>query len=113
MFDSYKPYLGDKDRYIEELSRKLDSVEMIHCAFEENARRTRRSIFIAVLAGMLLGGLVMAIVLLCPSSALDISLELGAMVLSLSLRHSLIILSFITLVPIYLFIALTSIRQSE
>lgn len=112
MFDSYKPYLGDKDRYIEELSGKLDSVEMIHDAFEENARRTRRSVLIAVLAGMLLGGLVMAIILLFPSSALGFSIELGVRVLSFSLRHSLIVLSFVILVPLYLYIALTSIRQN-
>ena len=75
LFRSYQPELGNSDRYIEELSKELDTVEMIHRIYEENARRSRTTVLIAALLGAFFGGLAIAIVLLCPSSYLDFRME--------------------------------------
>lgn len=106
LFDSFTPDLGDKDRYIKELSKKLESVETLHRISEENARKTRVTVLLAAFAGLLFGGFIMAIVLLGPTSGMDFSLKLGIRVLNFSIRYSHLGLLLLTAVPICLFISL-------
>lgn len=113
LFDSFKPNLGNQDRYIEELSKKLDAVEMLHKVCEENARRTRKSVLIAALGGLMLGGLIMAIVLLCPSSGIDFSIKLSIGALKFSIRYAYLALIFLATIPVYLVISLYATKISE
>ncbi|MCQ2118506.1 MAG: hypothetical protein MJY84_01130 [Bacteroidales bacterium] len=110
LFDSFNPDLGDKDRYVEELSKKLESVEMLHRICEENARNTKVAVLVAAVVGLLLGGFIMAVVLLGPASGLDFNLKLGARVLNFSIRYSYLTMLLLTAVPVCLFISL-SLRQ--
>ena len=111
LFDSYTPDLGDKDRYVEELSKKLESVETLHRICEANARKTRVTVLLAAFAGLLFGGLIMAIVLLGPTSGMDFSLKLGIRVLNFSIRYSHLALLLLTAVPVCLFVSLSHREQ--
>lgn len=113
LFDVFRPNLGDRDRYIEEISKKLDAVEVLHKACEENARRTRISVLIAVFVGLMLGALIMAIVLLCPSSGVDFSIKLGIGVLNFSIRYPYLALIIPVMIPVYLVISLSATKISE
>ena len=106
LFDSFTPDLGDKDRYMKELSKKLESVETLHRICEENARRTRVTVLAAAFIGVLFGGFIMAIVLLAPTSGVDFSLKLGVRVLNFSISYSHLALLLLTAVPICLFASL-------
>ena len=106
LFDSFTPDLGDKDRYIKELSKKLESVEMLHRICEENARKTRVTVLIAAFIGLLFGGVIMALVLLAPTSGMDFSLNLGIRVLNFTIHYSFFALFLLAAVPICLFISL-------
>ena len=112
LFDSFTPNLGDKDRYIEELSKKLESVEMLHRICEENARKTKAAVLVAALIGLLFGGVIMALVLLAPTSGMDFSLKLGIRVLNFSIHYSFFALFLLAAVPICLFIFL-SLRERD
>lgn len=111
LFDSFKPDLGDKDRYVEELSKKLRSYEMLHKVCEENARKTRGAVLVAVLAGLLLGGFIMAVVLLSPKSGMDFNFKLGVCVLNFSIRYTYLALLLLAAVPVCLFISLSRRAQ--
>ena len=106
LFDSFSPDLGDKDRYMKELSKKLESVETLHRICEENARKTRVTVLVAAFIGILFGGFIMAIVLLAPTSGVDFSFKLGIRVLNISIRYSHLALLLLTAVPICLFASL-------
>lgn len=106
LFDTFTPDLGDKDRYVEELSKKLDSVEMLHRICEENARKTKSAVLLAVFVGLLLGGFIMAMVLLSPASGMDLNLKLGVRVLNISVRYSCLAILLFTAVPVCLFVSL-------
>lgn len=112
LFDSFTPDLGDKDRYIKELSKKLESMEMLHRICEENARKTKSTVLVATFIGLLFGGFIMAIVLIAPTSGMDFSLKLGIRVLNFSIHYSFIALFLLVAVPICLFISL-SLRERE
>lgn len=107
LFDSFAPDLGDKDRYIKELSNKLESLETLHRICEENARKTRVTVLVAAFIGVLFGGFIMAMVLLAPTSGVDFSLKLGLRVLNFSVRYSSLALLLLSAVPACLFIALS------
>ena len=106
LFDSFTPALGDKDRYIEELSKKLESVEMLHRICEENARKTKATVLVAAFIGLLFGGVIMALVLIAPTSGMDFSLKLGIRVLNFTIHYSFFALFLLAAVPICLFISL-------
>lgn len=106
LFDTFTPDLGDKDRYVEELSKKLDSVEMLHRICEENARKTKSVVLLSVFVGLLLGGFIMAVVLLSPASGMDLNLKLGVRVLNISVRYSCLAILLLTAVPVCLFVSL-------
>ena len=112
LFDSFKPDLGDKDRYVEELSKKLRSYEMLHKVCEENARKTRVTVLVAAFIGLLFGGFIMAIVLIAPTSGVDFSLKFGIRVLNFTIHYSFFALFLLAAVPICLFISL-SLRERE
>ena len=107
LFDSFTPDLGDKDRYMEELSNKLESLETLHRICEENARKTRVTVLAATFVGVLFGGIIMAIVLLAPTSGVDFCLKLGLRVLNFSVSYSSLALLLLSAVPVCLFIALS------
>ncbi|MCQ2168607.1 MAG: hypothetical protein MJY69_08130 [Bacteroidales bacterium] len=107
LFDSFTPDLGDKDRYIKELSKKLESMETLHRICEENARKTRVTVLAATFVGVLFGGIIMAIVLLAPTSGVDFCLKLGLRVLNFSVSYSSLALLLLSAVPVCLFIALS------
>ena len=112
LFESFAPDLGDKDRYVEELLKKLRSYEMLHKICEENARKTKVTVLVAAFIGLLFGGFIMAIVLIAPTSGMDFSLKLGIRVLNFSIHYSFIALFLLVAVPICLFISL-SLRERE
>ncbi len=112
LFDSFKPDLGDGDRYVEELSKKLRSYEMLHKICEENARKSKTALLAAVLVGLLLGGFIMAVVLLSPTSVMDFHFKLGVRVLHFSIRYATIALLLPAAVPVCLFISLLLREQN-
>lgn len=112
LFDSFTPALGDKDRYIEELSKKLESVEMLHRICEENARKTKAAVLVAALIGLLFGGVIMAIVFWGPTFGMDFSFKLGIQVMNFTIHYSFFALFLLTAVPICLLISLF-LRERE
>ena len=111
LFESFAPDLGDKDRYVEELAKKLRSYEMLHKICEENARKTKSAVLMAVVIGLLLGGFIMAVIILNPMSGMDFHIKLGIRVLNFSIRYAYIALLMLAAVPVCLFISLPILEQ--
>lgn len=105
LFEAYQPDLGDKDGFLDELDRKLDAVETIHKACEENARSARIRILAAALTGTLTGAAVTAAILFTPLSVLEFSLGFGFGIVTIPVRNIILLLVILSAVPISLVIA--------
>ena len=61
-----KPQTPAEDNFLIELNSKLEAVEAIKEAVAEQKRRSRTALLIAAASGLVIGGLIMALVLLHP-----------------------------------------------
>ena len=63
LFSNYHPTLSDSDAFMQALSRRLDAVQYVERYQAAQAARYRRYIVIALLVGLVLGGVSLAVFL--------------------------------------------------
>ena len=66
MFARYQPDLGDSEKYMEALSKKLEAVEYVKRYQEEQVRRHRKQMVVVFAMGVLTGALGIILTLLHP-----------------------------------------------
>ena len=69
LFSNYHPTLSDSDAFMQALSRRLDAVQYVERYQAAQAARYRRYIVIALLVGLVLGGVSLAVFLFLAPSA--------------------------------------------
>ena len=55
LFNNYRPQLNDSGEFMQQLTRKLDTVEQVRSYCQHERRRLRRSIVVAFLSGIPVG----------------------------------------------------------
>ncbi len=55
LFNNYRPQLNDSEEFMQQLTRKLDTVEQVRSYCQHERRRLRRSIVVAFLSGIPVG----------------------------------------------------------
>lgn len=68
IFAGYQPDLGDSGEFMAALERRLEAVEYIRQMQEAQVRRYRMMVVAALVAGLVLGGGLTAVVLMLPDS---------------------------------------------
>ncbi|MBR4135285.1 MAG: hypothetical protein IKU03_02605 [Bacteroidales bacterium] len=66
MFARYQPDLGDEDKYMEALSKKLEAVEYVKKYNEEQARHHRKMLLVVFAGGVITGAIGILLALLHP-----------------------------------------------
>lgn len=66
-FDSFQPTLADSNLFNQRLERKLDMIDEIRQAQAKQIRRYRMAVVAALVAGVILGGGLLAFILSTPS----------------------------------------------
>ncbi|MBO4489686.1 MAG: hypothetical protein J5741_08560 [Bacteroidales bacterium] len=66
MFARYQPDMGDNDKYMEALSKKLEAVEYVKKYNEEQARRHRKMLLVVFAGGVITGAIGIVLALLHP-----------------------------------------------
>lgn len=69
LFDDYQPDLGSDDEYLARLSRRLGDIELVRLYGEQRIRRYRMSILVALVVGILSGGVGMFLILSLPDQS--------------------------------------------
>ncbi len=67
LFLAHRPQFDDKEKFMERLTRKLDAVEYLRRYEEANLRRYKYAMLAAFVAGIVVGGALLALVLSAPS----------------------------------------------
>ena len=67
LFLAHRPQFDDKEEFMERLTRKLDAVEYLRRYEEANLRRYKYAMLAAFVAGIVVGGALLALVLSAPS----------------------------------------------
>ena len=67
LFLSQKPQFDDKDAFMASLSKRLDAVEYIKQHQEATIRRYKMAMVVALIVGIISGGITMALVLSLPT----------------------------------------------
>ena len=83
LFSNYKPTLTDSDVFMQTLQRRLDAVEYVRLQQAEQQKRYRRYILIALIFGMVLGGLLIALVMTFSQPAALLSFSIQSNVIEL------------------------------
>ena len=83
LFSNYKPTLSDSDAFMQTLQRRLDAVEYVRHQQAEQQKRYRRYILIALIVGMVLGGLLIAFVMTFSQPATLLSFSIQSNVIEL------------------------------
>ncbi|MBO4753529.1 MAG: hypothetical protein J5543_02955 [Bacteroidales bacterium] len=83
LFSNYKPTLNDSDAFMQTLQRRLDAVEYVRLQQAEQQKRYRRYILIALIVGMVLGGLLIAFVMTFSQPAALLSFSIQSNVIEL------------------------------
>jgi len=83
LFSNYKPTLNDSDAFMQTLQRRLDAVEYVRLQQAEQQKRYRRYILIALIVGMVLGGLLIAFVMTFSQPAALLSFRIQSNVIEL------------------------------
>ena len=83
LFSNYKPALTDSDVFMQTLQRRLDAVEYVRLQQAEQQKRYRRYILIALIFGMVLGGLLIAFVMTFSQPAALLSFSIQSNVIEL------------------------------
>ena len=83
LFSNYKPTLTDSDVFMQTLQRRLDAVEYVRLQQAEQQKRYRRYILIALIFGMVLGGLLIALVMTFSQPAALLSFSMQSNVIEL------------------------------
>ena len=113
LFSNYHPTLSDSDAFMQALSRRLDAVQYVERYQAAQAARYRRYIVIALLVGLVLGGVSLAVFLFLAPSAQFFTFRVQSDVLLLVQENSrliaLLILSL--LVSAALFFIFRSISE--
>lgn len=68
LLSDYQPELTDSARFMAALNEKLDVVEDVKVYHERQVHKYRRVLFIALVAGAVVGGLLAAFILLAPAT---------------------------------------------
>lgn len=68
LFANYQPDLGDSDAYMDNLSKKLATVEYIKQYHDEQARRSRRMMVAMFVSGIVTGAFTILLLLLFPQA---------------------------------------------
>lgn len=68
LLSDYQPELTDSARFMAALNEKLDVVEDVKVYHERQIHKYRRVLFIALVAGAVVGGLLAAFILLAPAT---------------------------------------------
>ncbi len=69
LFSNYHPTLSDSDAFMQTLTRRLDAVQYVEHYQAAQAARYRRYVVIALLVGLVLGGVMLAVFLFVAPSA--------------------------------------------
>lgn len=67
LFDNYRPTLADSERFNQRLERKLALIDEIRQEQAARIRRYRQAVLVAFVAGILLGGGLLALILATPA----------------------------------------------
>lgn len=74
--DSYKPKLADNDAFMASLTKKLVAVEYVKQYQAQQLRRNRSAVAVALVVGMLVGGLAVVCLPLQPLEQLVLSIDM-------------------------------------
>jgi len=66
LFAQYQPYMGNRNEYMTQLSKKLEAAEYAKRYREEQTRRYRRMMVAVFISGIVTGAIAMVLVLLHP-----------------------------------------------
>ena len=91
LFSNYHPTLSDSDAFMQTLSRRLDAVQYVERYQAAQAARYRRYIVIALLVGLVLGGVSLAVILFLAPSAQFFTFRVQSDVLLLVQENSRLI----------------------
>ena len=113
LFSNYHPTLSDSDAFMQALSRRLDAVQYVERYQAAQAARYRRYIVIALLVGLVLGGVSLAVFLFLAPSAQFFTFRVQSDVLLLIKENSRLIAVLILslLVSAALFFIFRSISE--
>lgn len=105
LFSNYKPTLSDNDAFMKSLSQKLDAVEYVRSYQKQQKSRYRRYILIALVTGIVLGGLSTFIVMMMSPSVSLVSFSIQSDVMNLITENSrfiaLILVSMLMSVAVF------------
>ena len=91
LFSNYHPTLSDSDAFMQTLSRRLDAVQYVERYQAAQRAHYRRYVIIALLVGLVLGGVSLAVILFLAPSAQFFTFRVQSDVLLLVRENSRLI----------------------
>lgn len=88
MLEDYRPDLGNSNEYMEQLQRRLETVEAVKQLYETERRRTRSQMAVAFASGGVTGAIVAVCFLLHPIHIANPAAQPGLKIFSWMLEHS-------------------------
>ena len=96
MLEDYRPDLGDGNEYMEQLQRRLETVEAVKQLYETERRRTRNQMAVAFASGGVTGAMAAVCFLLHPIHIANPTAQPGLKLFSWMLEHSDILVPTLT-----------------
>ena len=96
MLEDYRPELGDSNEYMEQLQRRLETVEAVKQLYEAERRRTRSQMAVAFASGGVTGAMAAVCFLLHPIHIANPAAQPGLKMFGWMLEHSDILVPALT-----------------
>lgn len=82
LFHAYNPELGNEDDFMKRLERQMDAVEYVKRLHKEQTKSQQQAVYIAFVAGIILGGCILAFSSFFPVNQTMFSLSMHTMPLT-------------------------------